>query len=208
MAEKNLVQKLAAAAATVGPVKKDGNNDYQHYNFQSESAIKDAVKSALEAQGLVIVPTYEVIQQYDRQSGKGGVNHFVDVLGTFTITDGTDSIVGTMPGSGQDTGEKAMMKATTAAQKYFYKQLFNITDTEPDPDTTNSNEAKGPIMASEQDIKVYQTMVADYAVKQNTDAKSVNKAVFSAAKVKFDSWENATADDLGKLKIELSKLMG
>jgi hypothetical protein len=28
-----------------------------------------------------------------------------------------------------------MMKATTVAQKYFYKQLFNISDQDPDPDS-------------------------------------------------------------------------
>lgn len=44
-----------------------------------------------------------------------------------------------MPGSGMDTGEKAVAKACTSAQKYFYKQLFNISDHEEDPDATNSD---------------------------------------------------------------------
>lgn len=133
-----LISKLADASKLIGPIQKDGENGYQHYTFQSEAAIKAAVKNALDNVGIQIVPSFEVINQYDKTSQKGAVNHFVDVMGTFVITDGTDTITGKMPGSGQDTAEKAMAKACTSAQKYFYKQLFNISDQEPDPDADNS----------------------------------------------------------------------
>lgn len=135
----NLVQKLNEASSHIGPIAKDGKNSYQKYSFQSETAIKYAVESAIRDVGIRIIPQYDVINQYDKTSKKGGENHFVDVMGTFTITDGSDSIVGTMPGSGQDSGEKAMAKACTSAQKYFYKQLFNITDKDEDPDADDSN---------------------------------------------------------------------
>lgn len=138
-AELTLIEKLAQASASIGPVAKDGNNSYQKYTFQSEAAIKAAVKKAIESVGIQIIPAYEVLSQYDKRTAKGGENHFVDVIGTFNITDGKETIVGKMPGSGQDTGEKAMAKACTSAQKYFYKQLFNITDKDEDPDADNSN---------------------------------------------------------------------
>lgn len=136
--ERTLAAKLAEAMATIGPVNKDGRNSFQNYQFQSEAAIKTAVKKAISAVGIVIIPEYEVINQDDKKSEKGKMSHFVDVMGTFTITDGIDSITGSMPGSGQDTGDKAMQKACTSAQKYFYKQLFNITDQDEDPDGDNS----------------------------------------------------------------------
>ena len=135
MVDTTLAEKLVAASKAIGKVAKDGNNTFQHYTFQSEAAIKAAVKGAIESVGIQIIPNYEVINQYDRTSNKGGINHYVDVLGTFDITDGKEHLTGTMPGSGQDSGEKAMMKATTVAQKYFYKQLFNISDQDPDPDS-------------------------------------------------------------------------
>ncbi|MFC6180319.1 ERF family protein [Lactiplantibacillus daowaiensis] len=144
MTEKlNLVQKLNEASKMIGPIGKDGDNKYQHYAFQSETAVKYAVEKAIREVGIRIIPKYEVINQYDHQSNKGGNNHFVDVMGTFTITDGDAEIVGTMPGSGQDTGEKAMVKACTTAQKYFYKQIFNITDKDEDPDADDSNGGQG-----------------------------------------------------------------
>lgn len=141
--ELNLIQKLNEASKHIGPIGKDGNNSFQKYRFQSETAIKYAVESAIREVGIRIIPQYEVINQYDKASKRGGENHFVDVMGTFTITDGENTVVGTMPGSGQDSGEKAMAKACTSAQKYFYKQLFNITDKDEDPDADDSHPGGG-----------------------------------------------------------------
>lgn len=141
--EATLIDKLNQASSHIGPIAKDGKNGFQHYSFQSETAIKYAVEAAIREVGIRVIPNYEVINQYDRKTNKGGVNHFVDVMGTFTITDGAEEIKGSMPGSGQDTGEKAMAKACTSAQKYFYKQLFNITDKDEDPDADDSNPGGG-----------------------------------------------------------------
>lgn len=137
----SLAEKLNRAISDIGPVKKDGNNGYQNYRFQSEAAIKAAVKKVIGLNGFDIIPSYEITNQRDVQGRKGTINHIVDVMGTFTITDGRkdQDIVGKMPGSGMDTGEKAVAKACTSAQKYFYKQLFNISDHEEDPDATNSD---------------------------------------------------------------------
>lgn len=145
MAEKSkelsLAEKLNKAITDIGPVQKDGSNSFQNYRFQSEAAIKAAVKKAISANGFDIIPSYEILGQRDVQGRKGTLNHIVDVMGTFTITDGRkdQEMVGQMPGTGMDTGEKATAKACTSAQKYFYKQLFNISDQEEDPDATDSN---------------------------------------------------------------------
>ncbi|WP_203640047.1 ERF family protein [Levilactobacillus wangkuiensis] len=168
--ERNLISKLNEASKNIGPIGKDGKNSYQNYSFQSETAIKYAVEEAIRQAGIRIIPTYVVLNQYDRSSKKGGSNHFVDVMGTFTITDGNESILGTMPGSGQDSGEKAMAKACTSAQKYFYKQLFNITDKDEDPDSEDSGHG-GILMATEGQqttlISLFKTMaeVKDAAPK-------------------------------------------
>lgn len=149
-----LIDRILIAQQAVGVIKKDGQNSFQHYSFQSEGAIKDAVKPALIKAGLVIKFSYEIVNQYDRTTGKGGNNHFVDLMGTFTVTDGHDEMTFTIPGSGQDTGEKAMVKASTSAQKYFYKQMFNITDTEDsDPDANDSSANNGPITKNKQSIR-------------------------------------------------------
>lgn len=136
--KKTLISKLSEAATKVKAVAKDGSNKYQGYSFQSEASIKAAVKDALAETGIIILPHFEVTQHWSDTTRKGTKNNFVEVMGTFTITDGNESVQGSMPGCGQDSGEKAVTKACTTAQKYFYKQLFNITDKEEDPDATNS----------------------------------------------------------------------
>lgn len=172
----NLMQKLNEAAKSIGAVHKDGKNSFQNYEFQSEGAIKAAVEHAIQGVGIRIIPNYEIINQYDKASKKGGSNHFVDVMGTFLITDGSESQTGSMPGSGQDNGEKAIAKACTSAQKYFYKQLFNITDQEEDPDTTNSNATDDePLIDSQQKNRIDRLFEALAGVT-NKDKEFVAKA--------------------------------
>lgn len=205
----NIVQKLVMASKMIKPVAKDGENSFNNYRFQSEAAIKAAVKPALEATGLMIIPSYEMLNQEDRQ-GRKGSNHYVDVLGRYDITDGHETLHGSMLGSGQDTAEKAMMKAATAAQKNFYKQLFNISDQETDGDadeSPSSTDKKNDPVASAQEIATFKQLLADFAAKDGSQPNDIYKSIAGSAGVttKFNELSEA---ELGKLKIALSKITG
>lgn len=220
----NIVQRIDMASKLIKPVGKDGTNNFAHYSFQSEAAIKAAVKPALEAAGLSIIPKYEIVQQYDRKSNKGGTNHFVDVLGTFQITDGHSSLYGSMPGSGQDTGEKATVKAATVAQKYFLKQLFNISDQETDPDAEsiqNAGEmvvnasrkpqqaAQAPqAMAEQKDIDAFKQLAQEHAAKNNANVKAIYQQAYAMAKVPRKAFDTLTAAEMLALSKALAQLMG
>lgn len=134
-----LAEKIAKANKDIGAIAKDGNNNYQRYSFQSEAAIKAAVQRVISDNKFAIVPSFEIVDREQQKTAKGGINNLVYVLGTFTVTDGIETLIGSMPGAGSDTGEKAVQKACTSAQKYFYKQLFNISDKDEDPDAQDSN---------------------------------------------------------------------
>ncbi|MDF7683380.1 ERF family protein [Lactobacillus sp. ESL0679] len=138
-----LAVKIAKANKDIGVIAKDGNNNFQRYSFQTEAAIKAAVQRVTSENGFSIIPKFEIVEREQQPTKNRGVNNFVYVLGTFTITDGVETLVGAMPGAGADTGEKAVQKACTSAQKYFYKQLFNITDRDEDPDGQDSNPGGG-----------------------------------------------------------------
>ena len=101
--KKGLVAKLNEASKKIKAVRKDGQNTFQRYSFQSEAAIKSTVKVAIESVGIVITPDYKITDQRDIKNNKGHIAHIVDVLGTFTITDGTSELIGRMPGRGKDT---------------------------------------------------------------------------------------------------------
>ena len=215
MAETNstaqLVSKLNEASKKIKAVRKDGQNSFQRYSFQSEAAIKSTVKAAIESVGIVITPSYEITGQRDIKNNKGHIAHIVDVLGTYTITDGTASLIGKMPGSGMDTGEKATAKACTSAQKYFYKQLFNISDRDEDPDATDSNMAqpqrsqrpqrpannrrqsaqpqqpavnqRGPVLHRTDSLKEeYSNLVGQIAKKNKSTAGEISKAITQTLK--------------------------
>ncbi|AXX75116.1 single-stranded DNA-binding protein [Limosilactobacillus reuteri] len=177
----SLAEKLNRAIADIGPVKKDGSNNYQNYRFQSEAAIKAAVKKAMSLNGFSIIPKYEVLHQRD-VPGRKGNNHIVDVMGTFTITDGRkdQEIVGQMPGSGMDTGEKAMAKACTSAQKYFYKQLFNISDQDDDPDATDSDVGTP---TNYQQQSAYPQQQNNYSVQNSYQNQSQNQQTVNNARM-------------------------
>ncbi|KRL12828.1 ERF family protein [Schleiferilactobacillus perolens] len=149
-----LTSQLSKAMALIHGVEKDGKNNFQHYDFQSETAIKHAVKGAIEPMGIVIKPEkIELLNSYDRTTKRGDTNRFVEILVTFDIAYGDEHQKGQMMAGGQDTGEKAIVKAETSAQKYFYKQLFNITDKDEDPDTTDSAPDGGFVSKNKQPAK-------------------------------------------------------
>lgn len=210
MAEKNLIQKLVDASKLIKAIQKDGQNKYQSYSFQSESAIKAVVKSAIETVGIVIVPTYEITNRESWTNNKGTVNHVIEVMGQFTITDGNDQIVGQMPGTGMDTGDKAVQKASTSAQKYFYKQLFNITDKDEDPDGANSNigqraaQSKQPKPKSENLAKV-ESMFSNLSKLLDADqAKQIGQS--AAESVGAEKLGKANEEQLEKIYIEMQRV--
>ena len=135
----NLAQKIARANKDIGAISKDGNNISQKYAYQSIEAIRAAVRKVLGDNGLAIFPSYDKPEFLERKTQRGGTYFFARVMGHFTITDGNESVTCDFPGEGSDSGDKAIQKACTSAQKYFYKGIFNISDRdEEDPDATNS----------------------------------------------------------------------
>ncbi|NVO88917.1 ERF family protein [Lactobacillus rhamnosus] len=204
---KNLVSKIVAASKSIGKVAKDGHNTYSQYSFQSEAAIKAAVKPALESQGLTVVATYDLLNE--REQGK---NHISTLKGTFRVTDGNAELVYSMIAAGSDTLEKAAVKAETTAQKYFYKQLFNITDSDPDPDSEAQpsyqrqstkqsprrmgSQTQRQVNNLQQQIAAFAQWVKDVAVRYNADEKGIYKSLYRSANIPDKYLKNLTAQEL------------
>ena len=92
----------------------------------------------------------ELINCIDVTNTKGNKEHLATVKITITLTDSTSgesvTIVGL--GSGQDAGDKAVMKAQTAAIKYAYLLSLNIStgddpeaDLQTDQNFSNENQS-------------------------------------------------------------------
>lgn len=133
MAGLSLVQKIAKVQSGIGKIKKEGHNTAQNYDFVTEAQVKEIIRLPLAKLGVIFNPQFETIKEWTEPTRKGGTMHYASVLGKFELTDGITTIFGSMPGTGMDSGDKAVFKAETGAQKNYLMQLFMIS-TGDDPE--------------------------------------------------------------------------
>jgi hypothetical protein len=118
-------------------VQKKGRNKEQGYNYAQEADFLELIKPLLIANGILPIPSYEVIgnEQVQTQSGKPA--NLVTVLLTLSLHDvmGTsnEQVVITSIGQGRDPQDKACYKAMTGAMKYALAKAF-LVPTGDDPE--------------------------------------------------------------------------
>ena len=138
MSEQTLVQKLADVMAEVGYVQKDATNEFHKYRYASAAAVLSKVNAALSSRGIAVSSMAELVA-HDRIQGDKDKHKTIAVVKlTLIFNDGTDALQIEGLGSGEDTGDKAVMKANTAALKYALANAFLISwgdDPEADPST-------------------------------------------------------------------------
>lgn len=147
----NLVQKVAKIQSGIGKIKKEGHNTVQNYDFVTEAQVKEIIRQPLAELGVIMNPKFETIKEWSEPTKKGGTMHYASVLGKFELSDGFTTITGSMPGTGMDTGDKAVYKAETGAQKNYLMQLFMIStgdDPEQDRIQQNSNQSSNNYRSS------------------------------------------------------------
>lgn len=120
--------RLLNAMASIGYIQKDAKNSHFKYSYLSERAVKQAVQSALVAAG-------EMPTRIKMEVLSMSTPHLVFVKCIITFADGQkyDGL-----GCGADKGDKAVMKAQTAAIRECWKNIFCIPsgdDPEADPST-------------------------------------------------------------------------
>jgi len=147
VSEQTLVQKLADVMAEVGYVQKDATNEFHKYRYASAAAVLSKVNAALSSRGIAVSSMAELVA-HDRIQGDKDKHKTIAVVKlTLIFNDGTDTLQIEGLGSGEDSGDKAVMKADTAALKYALANAFLISwgdDPEADPSTDGAqvNEAE------------------------------------------------------------------
>lgn len=139
-----LVRKIAEVMLEVGPIKKNGHNDFHHYSYARDEDIAEAVRDSFASRMIVVFPDIIDITTREHINKKG---YITTVKVNFTFFDGetgeTLSIVGA--GEGQDSGDKAVYKAVTGAQKYVLMKVLMLPtkdDPEADSSTDKNNSGK------------------------------------------------------------------
>lgn len=134
-----LVQELAKIQKELEKMDKDGKNSRQGFEYVSEAQVKSMLQNKLADHGIMIIPHYEILNSWTTQTNNGKTMNYLSVMGHFKLTNGSDELVGSMPGIGMDTGDKAIYKAETGAQKNFLMQLF-LMSTGDDPEHDNNQQ--------------------------------------------------------------------
>ncbi len=135
---------LQVASALDECISKGGRNAAQGYNFRGIDQVMDALHKPLVDAGIVFLPSYALIGVEDRPTQSGGVMQYARVEGCFTFTDGTDHVLVTTIGQGNDTSDKAVNKAMSAALKYALLQTFMVPIGDDDGDSVSIEMGSSP----------------------------------------------------------------
>lgn len=139
-------EKLAAVMTACRYMAKDGRNDFQKYDYTTAASMFGKINEALTAQKLFTEVKAELVESRDVTTSKGNIEKFVVMKVIVTIHDADDPqqfVTFEGYGSGQDAGDKAIMKSNTAALKYAYIGGLCIAMAN-DPETDSGTSAYQP----------------------------------------------------------------
>ena len=173
-----LATKFIGVMKDCAHISKSGNNSFHGYKYATCSDVLQKVNGALTKNGIASIVSPELISLVDVTTSKGNVEHLATVKADITLIDQDSGETFTLRGlgSGQDAGDKAVMKAQTAAIKYAYLLSLAIStgdDPEADSHTDESQVVNFPsvnptsnhrasIVCSDCGVKISQK-VADFS---------------------------------------------
>lgn len=132
----NIHKKLATIAGKIGYVQKDAKNTGQGYKYASAEAVLRKVNQELAAAGISVQPSVDCLFP-------GPELVVAKVRLRLTDAETGEDVTYEGMGSGKDRGDKAVMKAITAAHKYAYALAFCISwGDDPEADATTDGEPK------------------------------------------------------------------
>ncbi|MCI1822316.1 MAG: ERF family protein [Megasphaera sp.] len=134
---KALAKKLIAVMKDCGYVMKKGENKYHGYTYATGADVLEKINTAFVQYGIASAAVPELLRLDDITTAKGNVEKLATVRMDIQLTDmeSGETVQITGLGSGQDAGDKAVMKAQTAAIKYAYLLSFAIsTGDDPEAD--------------------------------------------------------------------------
>lgn len=139
----NLRQKLVACMNEIERVEKRGENRAQGYTYVMAADIIDAARKALATHGIAFSATEVDIDDrgsYETRSGATMYVVRVKMLFRFMDADSDEQLEVSATGEGQDTGDKGINKAKTAAIKYILQQNL-LMSTGDDPEDERGDKA-------------------------------------------------------------------
>ena len=134
---KKITAKLVKVMEEVSHVQKNGTNEFHKYQYATAADVLEKVNEALVKNKICSIAKADLISLEHVANAKGNQEHLATVQMNIRLIDSESgeylNIAGL--GNGQDSGDKAVMKAETASIKYAYMMAFNIsTGDDPEAD--------------------------------------------------------------------------
>lgn len=126
MENAKIAKKLVAVMSECSHVGKNGLNSYHQYKYATAEDVLCKVNEALTKNKLASVVTPALDSVVDVVNLKGNKEHLATISVKIELIDADsgESIVFQGFGSGQDAGDKAIMKAQTAAIKLLRQVMI------------------------------------------------------------------------------------
>ncbi len=187
-----IAKKLVLIMGECAHVAKDGFNDYLKYKYASASGVLEAINTALVKHKVASVVTPAILSSFDVTNAKGNIEHQVTVGCNNLLIDSEsgESIDLYGIGTGQDAGDKAVMKAETAAIKYAYLLSMAIsTGDDPEADTKTDENS----FAESQHVNQAKSMPVSNTIPANDEdvavcsacGKEITDKVFSYSMARY-----------------------
>lgn len=136
----DLLTKLHNIMSEIGVIEKDATNDFHHYQYASEFAIKVKIQPLL-IKHKVLFYLETVSLQRTEVVGDRSKTQLTDVVFRyhFVDTETGQELTGQFVGTGDDKSDKGTYKAITGAIKYILTSTF-LVPTGDDPETAQQPE--------------------------------------------------------------------
>ena len=157
---QKLAKKFIEVMQECSHIAKNGTNTFHKYKYATSADVLEKVNASLVRHGIASMVSPELISLTDVQTAKGSIEHLATVKIEILLIDkeSGEQFVLRGLGSGQDSGDKAVMKAQTAAIKYAYMLSLAIS-TGDDPEADQKTD--------ESIITVSQATTAQKSAEQN-----------------------------------------
>jgi hypothetical protein len=154
---QKLAKKLIAVMQECRYVAKNGVNTFHKYKYATCADVLEMVNAAFVKHGIASITVPEVVDLHEVTTAKGSTEHIATVKITIKLVDADsgESLEISGMGSGQDSGDKAVMKAQTAAIKYAYLLSFAIS-TGDDPEADQRTDENSSVLSAASTSRAFQ----------------------------------------------------
>ena len=154
---QKLAKKLIAVMQECRYVAKNGVNTFHKYKYATCADVLEMVNAAFVKHGIASITVPEIVDLHEVTTAKGSAERIATVKISIKLIDADsgESLEISGMGSGQDNGDKAVMKAQTAAIKYAYLLSFAIS-TGDDPEADQRTDESSSVLSAASTSKAFQ----------------------------------------------------